>query len=190
MARENPVGGSNFPKKRMTAALSGLIFTALGFMMEKLFKSVLETALGVAAGLSIILLVLGLFAFFGAWEKREDYHEKNMGALKFQMEEINHKQEINCQSCNFSHQSLLVGLSATHINEIQEQREFYEDYIAAVLYTLDTTVVRAMTAEASILPIVEGLMNSPLFKEYKNNHELMKWRNFLTLIRTDNTQKD
>ena len=93
-------------------------------------------------------------------------------------------QIIQCTSCNFSHQSLLVGLSANYVQQMQEQRDYYENYMAAVLYIFDTTILRLDKAEASVLPIVEGLLRSPLFrKEVDNNKELKKWTTFLSSIR-------
>jgi len=191
MAREDSVKRKEhyFPKKRLTAATAGLLFTVLSVVVEKVFKSILDTALSVVAGASILVFFFTLFAFFGAWEKRENLHDKEMDAVKIQMEEIHNKQVFQCNSCNFSYQSLLVGLSANHVNELQEQRDYYEDYIAAVLYVLDTTLVRTARAESSILPIVEGLMQSPLYKEYKENKELIKWRTFLNSIRADLTKQ-
>ena len=62
---------SSFPKKRLGAAVTGLIFTALGFIAEKLFRSLLETTLSIVAGVSIVLMILGLFGFFGVGEKRD-----------------------------------------------------------------------------------------------------------------------
>lgn len=169
----------------MAAALGGLTFTVLGFIAEKLFKTVLDTALSVLAGISIVLFVLGILAFFGAWEKREDQHDAELDTMKIQLEEIHDAHLIQCQSCNFSHQSLLVGLSTTHHNRMQEQREYYEEYMAAILYVLDATILRLDRSEASILPIVEGLLQSPLFKkELKNNQELKKWKDFLTSIQS------
>ena len=168
----------------MAAALTGLTFTVLGFIAEKLFKTVLDTALSVLAGISILLFVLGILAFFGAWEKREDQHDIEIDAMKIQLKEIHDANLIQCQSCNFSHQSLLVGLSTKHHNQMQEQREYYEIYMATILYVLDTTILRLHRSEASVLPIVEGLLQSPLFKqEFKNNKELKKWTNFLASIR-------
>ena len=196
MAREDSVRDT-FPKKRLAAALTGLTITALGVIAEKLFRSMLETAISAIAGISLILLVFTFFAFFGAWEKREDLYEKRMNEMKLQMEEINNKVILNSQSSSFSHQSLLVGLSANHVNELQEQRQYYEDYIAAVLYVLDTALIRVARAETSIIPIVEGLMRSPedVFEiivrdREKNNKELRKWKTFLNSIRDDLSKQD
>jgi len=44
MAREDSIRDTPFPKKRLTAALTGLTFTALGVIIEKVFKSTLEMA--------------------------------------------------------------------------------------------------------------------------------------------------
>lgn len=165
----------------MTAALAGLIFTALGFVAEKLFKSILETTLSIVAGVSIVLVVLSLLAFFGAWEKREAIHDKRMLSMKFQIQELNKDFNLKCQSCNFSHQSLLVGISATHVNSMQEQRVFYEEYIKAVLWTLDITILKLEQSESSILPIVNALIQKPQpIIEY--NQELEKWTTFLNSI--------
>lgn len=182
MGRKHSID-SGFPKKRLTAAFTGLCFTALGFAAEKVFRSVLDTALSIVAGASIMLLVMGVFAFIGAWERRDNIHEKQIFALKMNIREMREDEEKRCVSCSFNHQSLLVGLSTNHVNELQKQREFYEDYIAAVLYVLDTTIVRAVKAESSVLPIVQGLLNSPLYHREKNNKELKKWKTLLNSIR-------
>lgn len=191
MSKESSVSkASLFPKKRLTAALTGLTFTALGFMAEKLFRTVLDTALSVMAGMSIVLLILGLFAFFGAWEKREDSHNREREALKIQMKEIHEAYVIQCTSCTFSHQSLLVGLSTNHVNQMQQQRDYYEEYMAAVLYVLDTTILRLDKSESTVLPIVNGLLLSPLFrKEIENNKELKKWKTFLNTIRETHSKQ-
>lgn len=193
MAREDPVKEVEegyWPKKRLTAAATGLVLTALGFMIEKIFRSVLETALSIVAGASIILLLTGLFGFFSAWEHRENIHKQDLNRMEAKMDRYSSEREVECASCSFNWQSLMVGISANHVNELQEQRDFYEDYIAAVVWTLDNTILRAVKAESSILPIVDGLMKSPLYKQQLNNKELLKWKNFLNMIRDGLTKQD
>ena len=174
---------SGFPKRRVSAALTGLTITALGVVAEKLFKSVIETAVGVFAGLSVVLMILALFAFFTAWEKREDSHENKIKMINKRIEKMAEDQDLKCTSCSFSHQSLLVGLSANHATDINELEKNYKDYISTVLFTLQVAMARLDRSEGDIMPIVEGLLKNPLYtEEIKKNKELIKWKNFLNSI--------
>ena len=185
MAGKDNVGA--FPKKRMTAALTGLIFTALGFIAEKLFKSILDTTMSIVAGISVVLVILSFLAFFGAWEKRETIHERRMANMNFQIKELHRDFNLKCQTCEFSHQSLLVGMSANHVNSMQEQRVYYEEYIKAVLWTLDITILKLEQSESSVLPIVNALIEKPQ-PIIQDNKELEKWIIFLNSIQAKKKQ--
>lgn len=172
------------PKRRAIAASISLGITIMSAVMDSMLKNVLIAFTGIFAILTVILVVLGLVAFMSALEHREGRHSIREKLLRDEIATQISSFEVQCERCNFNYQSLLVGLSEKHVNELQDQRVFYEDYTAAVLYTFNAVLARMLKSESSVIPIIDAIKEDPLRKKVliEEPQELLKWKIFLKEI--------
>jgi len=172
---------SKMPKRKLAAGFIGLILAMARLTAESMLRSVVDVVAGVLAAGSMILLAIAIVGFITAYEYQTEENKKETERLKTELKNKIAEYEKRCETCSFSHQSMLVGLSASHYNELQEQRDFYEDYITAVLYTFNEVLMRLAKSEATMMPLIEALLESPMYKIEKSE-ELEKWKNFLTAL--------
>lgn len=178
MADKNSVD-RGLPKKKLATGFIGLALAIARFSIEGMIRSAIDAVIGGIAIISLIFLAVAIIGFITAYDYQRDQSRREMQSLRTQIK-INGMEFMNkCEKCSFSHQSLMVGMSAKHFNSITEQRQFYENYITAVLYQFNELLMRLARSEATMVPLIDALLESPMYK-VEQSEDLEVWKNFLT----------
>lgn len=170
------------PKRRLAAATISLGITVAGVLTETLFKVALNVFTSIFAVVTVIFIIFGLVAFLGAIEHREKQHSLKQNHLISEIKRMGIAYDKQCAECNINWQNLLVSTSEKLTKELAEQKQFYEDYITAVLVLFYGAVDRLQTAD-SIIPIIDGLKGFGNVPDIETkNEELMQWKTLITGI--------